>query len=215
MIAKKIIISLLMLSPLLTHSAPYVYVANNSRHVYVIDGATNSILTIIPIPTLPPSSAPPPALVASASAPELVKQFACPMATDTGATSPVAISVSVIDATLTIPALLVPIIEGFPMNSSPIDIAYTTDSNSVYITSFDGNVYSVTGITEQPDRCNSYFCIPIPFAIANGNTPNGETAYIGTQGSGIYYMPVPANSPNQISFADYSNVNIEGIAIAP
>jgi DNA-binding beta-propeller fold protein YncE len=120
----------------------------------------------------------------------------------------------VIDATLAIPALLVPIIEGFPINSSPIDIAYTTDSNSVYITSVDGNVYSVTGITSSQTVATATSAIPNPFAIAIGNTPN-ETAYIGTQGSGIYYMPVPANTPHQIPFADYSNVHITGIAIAP
>src|SRR5579872_3419817 len=140
MIAKKIIIALLMLFPLITHNAPYVYVANEINEVFVIDGATNSILTTIQIPSLGLSY--PTYLSCIASAPNGKTVCVC---NDNGnPASPFAISVSVIDATLAIPALLVPIIEGFPMNSGPIDIAYTTDSNSVYITSVDGYIYSVT-----------------------------------------------------------------------
>ena len=181
MIAKKIIISLLMLSPLLTHNAPYVYVANQINEVFVIDGATNSILTTIQIPSLGLSY--PTDLNGIASAPN--GKTVCVCNQNAFGTTPFAISISVIDATLAIPALLVPLIDGFPVNSSAIDIAYTTDSNSVYITSFDGNVYSVTGITTTKTVAIATTAIPNPFAIAIGNTPNGETAYIGTQGSGI------------------------------
>jgi YVTN family beta-propeller protein len=212
MIAKKIIIALLMLFPLITHNAPYVYVANNGApEVAVIDGATNSILTTISIPSLPYAMGQ--FLTCIASAPN--GKTVCVCNGNAISTSPVAISISVIDATLTIPALLVPIIEGFNMFSYPIDIAYTTDSNSVYITGEDGNVYSVTGITSSQTVATATSAIPNPYAIAIGNTPN-ETAYIGTYGSGIYYMPVPANTPlHQIPFSDYSNIHIQGIAIAP
>ena len=211
MIAKKIIIALLMLFPLLTHNAPYVYVVNQINEVFVIDGATNSILTTIQIPSLGLSY--PTDLQGIASAPN--GKTVCVCNQNAFGTTPFAITVSVIDATLAIPALLVPIIEGFPVNSGPIDIAYTTDSNSVYITSLDGNVYSVTGITSSQTVATATSAIPNPYAITIGNTPNGETAYIGTHGSGIYYMLTLNNIPHQIPFFDYSNVNIQDIAIAP
>jgi YVTN family beta-propeller protein len=131
-----------------------------------------------------------------------------------------AISISVIDATLAIPALLIPSIPvtNFSPGNYPNDIAYTTDSNSVYITAGDGNVYSVTDITSSQTIATATSAIPGPVPIAIGNTPNGQTAYIGSvaAGNGVYYMPVPANTPvTQILATVDPNISIHAIAIAP
>ena len=207
-----------MLFPLMTHALPFAYLANFNRdEVDVIDVATNSLLTRIAIPALSPAPDSNPTYIAIAPNGKTV----CVANSNSVSMSSVnAISISVIDATLAVPALLIPSIPvtSFSADSVPVDIAYTTDSNSVYIASRDGTVYSVTDITSSQTIATATSAIPFPQSIAIGNTPNGQTAYIGSSstGNGVYYMPVPANTPlHQIPFSDYSNVNIQGIAIAP
>jgi YVTN family beta-propeller protein len=213
MTTKKIIISLLMLFPLLTHALPFVYLANHDLEVDVIDAATNSILTRIAIPDYMMNNTQPYCIAIAPNG----KTVCTANNNFPSGGSPSAITISVIDATLAIPALLFPNIPvtGFYLPNAPIAIAYTTDSNAVYITSSDDNIYSVTDITGSQTVATATSAIPNPYAIAIGNTPNGETAYIGTQGSGIYYMPVPANTPHLIPSTANPDINIEGIAIAP
>jgi YVTN family beta-propeller protein len=204
-----------MLFPLMTHALPFAYLANfNINEVDVIDVATNSLLTRIAIPALSPAPDSNPTCIAIAPNGKTV----C-VANSNSMSSVNAISISVIDATLAVPALLIPSIPitGFSSHNFAEDIAYTTDSNSVYITSDNGNVYSVTDITGSQTIATATSAIPTPFAIAIGNTPNGQTAYIGAAaaGNGVYYMPVPANNPTQILATAQTNIIIQAIAIAP
>jgi DNA-binding beta-propeller fold protein YncE len=217
MTTKKIIISLIMLFPLMTHALPFAYLANNSlNEVDVIDVATNSLLTRIAIPALSPAPGSSPTRIAIAPN---GKTVCIANSNSISMSFTNAISISVIDATLAIPALLIPSIPitGFSFSSFPNDIAYTTDSNSVYITAGDGNVYSVTDITSSQTIATATSAIPSPLPIAIGNTPNGQTAYIGSgdPGHGVYYMPVPANNPTQILATAQTNIIIQAIAIAP
>jgi YVTN family beta-propeller protein len=201
-----------MLVPLMTHALPFAYLANfNINEVDVIDVATNSLLTRIAIPALYPAPDSNPSYIAIAPNGKTV----C-VANSNSISSVNAISISVIDATLAIPALLVPSIPvtGFSGTILPRDIAYTTDSNSVYITSSDDNIYSVTIDSQTVAIATSAIQIPGPIAI--GNTPNGETAYVGTSGFGLYYMGiVPASSPSVIASTVDPNISIQAIAIAP
>jgi YVTN family beta-propeller protein len=222
MMRKKIIISLIMLVPLTAHALPFAYIANQQlNEVDVIDVATNSLLTRIAIPALSPAPYSTPACIAVAPN---GKTVCVANGNPISASSTYAISISVIDATLAVPALLIPSIPvtSFSADSVPVDIAYTTDSNSVYIASRDGTVYSVTDITSSQTVATAtsifnYLYMP----IAIGNTPNGQTAYIGTvftgtASNGVYYMPVPANHPvTQIPATAQSNTVIGAIAIAP
>jgi DNA-binding beta-propeller fold protein YncE len=216
MTTKKIIISLVMLFPLTAHALPFAYLAQGINEVDVIDVATNSLLTSIAIPALSPALDSNPTCIAIAPN---GKTVCVANANSISASSVNAISISVIDATLAVPALLVPSIPvtSFSNTSFPRDIAYTTDSNSVYITGGDGNVYSVTDITSSQTVATATSAIPFPAPIAIGNTPNGQTAYIGSgeAGHGVYYMPVPANNPTPIPATVDPNIGIRAIAIAP
>jgi YVTN family beta-propeller protein len=218
MTTKKIIISLVMLFPLMTHALPFAYLANFNRdEVDVIDVATNSLLTRIAIPALYPAPDSNPTCIAIAPN---GKTVCVANANSISASSVNAISISVIDATLAIPALLVPSIPvtSFSNTIFPRDIAYTTDSNSVYITDGSTNVYSVTDITSSQTVATATSAIPNPAPIAIGNTPNGQTAYIGSSApdNGVYYMPVPANNtPTQIPATVDPNIGIQAIAMAP
>jgi YVTN family beta-propeller protein len=218
MTTKKIIISLVMLFPLMTHALPFAYLANYSlNEVDVIDVATNSLLTRIAIPALSPAPDSNPTYIAIAPNGKTV----CVANSNSISMSSVnAISISVIDATLAIPALLIPSIPvtSFSLSNFPNDIAYTTDSNSVYITAGGSNVYSVTDITSSQTIATATSAIPFPQSIAIGNTPNGQTAYIGSSstGNGVYYMPVPANTPvTLIPATAKPRITIRAIAIAP
>jgi YVTN family beta-propeller protein len=213
MMRKKITLSLLMLFPLISHSAPYMYVANNGTNsVDVIDVATNTLFTSVVLPHLPLTQAHPTCI---AIAPD-GKTLAVGNSNNNTTSSTNATTVVILDITSPTPT----IINTFPAAGIagvvPIDIAYTTDSSSVYVTANDNNVYSgtITGSTLTIAETGS---ISGPGPIAIGNTPNGQTAYIGRLGNGhdaVYAMSIPSNTLTPIAVGSFYT-EIQALAISP
>lgn len=227
MIRKNVILPMLMLVSSISHAAPYIYVANNGNNaVNVIDAATDSLVTTIALPTTQDAAEP----TCIAISPD-GKTVSVAQSNLNSSGPSYRITVSVIDATLGIPALIstteVTILDLTTTN--PFGIAYTPDSNSVYITNMGlgnsdtGAIYLINDIgtsspTLSPTPITS---IDNPSAIAIGNTPNGIFAYIGKNnlnsiGIGMYDMNVNTNMPNLVSsmiVASYDS--IQGIAMAP
>lgn len=211
---KKIIISLLMLFPLISNSAPFVYVANHSTNaVDVIDVATNSLFTSVALPHLPGTVAAPHCI---AIAPD-GKTIAVGNSNFLSTSATNATTIVILDITSPTPT----IINTFPAAGiagvSPIDLAYTTDSNSIYVTCDDHNIYSGT-ITGSTLTIAETGTIPQPAPIAIGTTPNGQTAYIGNIGNAgthnVYAMSIPSNTLTPILVGGFYT-EIHALAISP
>jgi YVTN family beta-propeller protein len=207
----KIALSLLMLMPLVTHTAPYVYVANNNNNVVdVINTANNSVLTTITLPALPSRQAQPTCIAIAPNG-----QTVCVANSNFAHLKPESeLTVSVINATLEIPTLTTTFSDT-SVNFATC-MAYTTDSNSLFIITNSGFSVYATDIATNPTVAGTFSSIPNPLCIAIGNTSNGETGYVGTNGAGIYTFTVPnIGSPSLIPNSDTGAAAINAITMAP
>jgi hypothetical protein len=113
-------------------------------------------------------------------------------------------TVTIINATLAIPT----IIETTPaltssnaFNYYPNAIAYTTDSNTIYVGLGNGDIYPISNIKGPgaPIIGSAIATDGTPiYGIAIADTSYGETAYIVTQGGSIFYMSTADNIPHLI-----------------
>jgi len=216
MIRKKITLALLMLFPLISHSTPFIYVADyGNQQVAIIDAATNMV-TPVPMQTiLNPSPMANPYCIAVAPNGTTtcagVNQFAT-----TGLTQTYAITLAIIDNTS---SMLISNPTIIPSINAPLTancVAYTTDSSTVYIGCSTGDIFPVTNLTGTPSVGAAFTVVsgqPIDIAIAN--TSNGETAYIVTDSGAIYYALTSNNIPIQINTAGIAANSLTSIAILP
>ena len=101
-------------------------------------------------------------------------------------------------------------------------VAYTTDSNTVYVALSTGTspslIFPVTNVAGSPIVGTS---IPVPDAtssptdIAIANTSNGETAYFITDAADMYYMQIPGNTPVALDTTGITSNLLASLVIAP
>ncbi len=202
------------------HTASFIYVSDESN-VAVLDSATNSIVTSITVPPLSIDFSPIPSCIAVApngtTACVGVYQEDSTNSTD-------ASTIGIINTSLSVPILTntATLIASSPNTIRTTCVAYTTDSNAVYVGVNTGTspsvIFSVTNVMGSPTVDTA---IPIPDAtsvptdIAIANTSNGETAYIVTNAADIYYMYIPGNIPIAIDTTGITADSLSGIVIAP
>ena len=213
------IVTLLISSTIYT--VPFMYVADEQDTVTVIDGTTNEIVTAISVPPLTVTSTPTPFCIAIApngtTACAGVNQF------DSN-TSTYASTIALINASLSVPILTktATLIASSPNSISTTCVAYTTDSNTVYVGVSTGTspslIFPVTNVAGSPIVGTS---IPVPDAtssptdIAIANTSNGETAYFITDAADMYYMQIPGNTPVALDTTGITSNLLASLVIAP
>jgi hypothetical protein len=217
----------MILSARSLQSAPFIYAADGGGPtVYIIDAATNMVTTIS-IPNYPFMHGSAYTAFARCIAVAPNGTTACAGVVQTASTQgfpPIyqAITIAIINASFSLnTATLIgeTLITTTALNTSCV--AYTTDSNTVYIGCTDvsgaGTIFPVTTLTGTPS-IGTPISVPDgnqPTDLAIANTPNGETAYIITNAPDIYHMSIPGNTPVALTITGITATSLSSIAITP
>lgn len=194
-----LIVALLIANAIHANYNLYVYATDvNNGKVNVINEATNTVVTSITLP-LPSGAfgANPYALAAAPDSSTVCVGNGNP--DQFGHYQP---TVTIIDATLAIPTIIettAALTGSSAATFYPNAIAYTTDSNTIYVGLGSGDIYPISNIKGPGAPIIGYPILtdgsPI-YGIVIADTYNGETAYIVTNGGTIYYMSTTDNIPH-------------------
>jgi hypothetical protein len=205
------------------HTTPNIYVADyGNQQIAIIDAATDMVTTVnIPAMILGPPSAANPSCIAVAPN----GTTACAGVNQYGVNPAVfephyAVTLAIIDSSFALINTPILIPELAFSQVSATCIAYTTDSNTVYVgcnpagSLPESVIFPVTDLTGSPN-VGAAISIPsgTPTDIAITSTSNGETAYIVTDTAAIYYMLTANNTPVLIATAAIPS--LIGITISP